>query len=71
MKNISCAKFTQLDQNAATVLAIWLDGYISDFANDTSFSFAELDAVDNKIMDFCRKRPGEQVLEVARILLIQ
>ena len=67
---ITCKDFvTELadaDEEAAGIILMWLDGYLSGVSGDTTLNWKTLENFSGALMDACAKKPGKKVLDVAK-----
>lgn len=74
LDQLSCGMLDEIarsDENAAAVLIIWIDGYLSGITGDTSFDDAYLEQFTNNLGEACAKSPEAMVLSVAKIIGVQ
>lgn len=53
------------EEDAAAVL-LWLDGYLSGVSGDTVLSWRGLEQLTTDLIERCRRKGNEQMLEAAR-----
>jgi acid stress chaperone HdeB len=67
---ITCKEFiadiAQADEDAAGIVLMWLDGYLSGVSGDTSLNWKGLEAFSGALVDTCAKTPNKKVLDVAK-----
>lgn len=67
---ITCREFVeeinQADEDAAGIVLMWLDGYLSGVSGDTVLNWKGLEAFSGTLIDACVRTPNKMVLDVAK-----
>jgi len=67
---ITCKEFVEeiagTDEDAAGIILMWLDGYLSGVSGDTTLNWKTLESFSGALVEACAKKPGKKVLDVAK-----
>lgn len=72
---ITCSEFinemSQVSDEDAGTIMMWLDGYLSGITGDTVLRFSGLEEIGEALVNGCAESPNSKVLDVVRIVGIR
>jgi acid stress chaperone HdeB len=68
--DVTCGQFvaglSEMDEQSAGIVLVWLDGYLSGVSGDTVLNWNNLESIGKDLVEYCGKHEDESVLDAAK-----